>query len=32
MPPVGAGWTPKQFAALNAYIRRNIAKGTQSGG
>jgi cytochrome c oxidase subunit II len=32
MPPVGAGWTNKQFAALDIYLRRNIVKGSQSGG
>jgi len=32
MPPVGRGWTDKQFAALNLYIRKNIVKGSQSGG
>jgi cytochrome c oxidase subunit 2 len=32
MPPVGLGWTPKQFAALQAYIRQNIVKGSPSGG
>jgi cytochrome c oxidase subunit II len=32
MPPVGLGWTDKQFAALDVYLRRNIYKGSQSGG
>jgi cytochrome c oxidase subunit II len=32
MPPVGVNWTDKQFAALNAYVRKNIYKGSQSGG
>jgi cytochrome c oxidase subunit II len=32
MPPVGRGWTDKQFAALSAYLKRNIYKGSQSGG
>jgi cytochrome c oxidase subunit II len=32
MPPVSIGWTDKQFAALNVYLRRNIVKGSQSGG
>jgi cytochrome c oxidase subunit II len=32
MPPVGRGWTDKQFAALNAYLKENIVKGSQSGG
>jgi cytochrome c oxidase subunit II len=32
MPPVGRGWTPKQFAALELYLRRNIYKGSPSGG
>jgi cytochrome c oxidase subunit 2 len=32
MPPVGLGWTPRQFAALELYLRRNIYKGTPSGG
>lgn len=32
MPPVALGWNDKQFAALYAYIRKNIVKGSQSGG
>ena len=32
MPPVGRGWAPRQFAALELYLRRNIAKGSPSGG
>jgi cytochrome c oxidase subunit II len=32
MPPVASGWTDKQFAALYAYIQKNIVKGSQSGG
>ena len=32
MPPVGLGWTTRQFAALELYLRRNIYKGTTSGG
>lgn len=32
MPPVARGWTNKQFAALNAYLKQHIYKGTQSGG
>jgi len=31
MPPVGRGWTDRQFAALDLYLRRNIYKGTASG-
>jgi cytochrome c oxidase subunit 2 len=32
MPPVGVNWTDKQFAALEVYLKRNIYKGSQSGG
>jgi cytochrome c oxidase subunit II len=32
MPPVAIGWSAKQFAALNAYLRQNIYKASQSGG
>ncbi len=32
MPPVALGWTAKQFRALNAYLRQNVYKGSQSGG
>jgi mono/diheme cytochrome c family protein len=32
MPPVALGWTDKQFAALYAYIQKNIVKGSPSGG
>ena len=32
MPPVGRGWSDKQFAALNAYLRQNIYKGSSQGG
>jgi cytochrome c oxidase subunit 2 len=32
MPPVAIGWTDKQFAALDSYLKRNIYKGSQSGG
>ena len=32
MPPVGRGWTDKQFAALDLYLKRHIYKGSQSGG
>ena len=32
MPPVARGWSDKQFAALNAYLKGNIAKAAQSGG
>lgn len=32
MPPVASGWTDKQFAALYAYIQKNIVKGSPSGG
>jgi cytochrome c553 len=32
MPPVGRGWSDKQFAALNSYLKQHIYKGTQSGG
>jgi cytochrome c oxidase subunit II len=32
MPPVARGWNDKQFAALNAYLKQNVFKGSQSGG
>jgi cytochrome c oxidase subunit II len=32
MPPVGLGWTEKQFTALETYLKSNIYKGEQSGG
>jgi cytochrome c oxidase subunit II len=32
MPPVGRGWTGKQFQALMAYMKQNIVKGASSGG
>jgi cytochrome c oxidase subunit II len=32
MPPVGRGWSDKQFAALNVYLKQNIYKASQSGG
>src|SRR5436190_23828466 len=32
MPPVARGWSDKQFAALDMYLRRNIYKGSSSGG
>jgi cytochrome c oxidase subunit 2 len=33
MPPVGRGWSDKQFAALNSYLKQHIYKGaTPSGG
>jgi cytochrome c oxidase subunit II len=32
MPPVGLGWTEKQFTALEAYLKNNIYKGEESGG
>jgi cytochrome c oxidase subunit II len=32
MPPVARGWTDKQFAALDAYLKQHIYKGKQSGG
>ena len=32
MPPVAIGWTDKQFAALDIYLKRNIYKGSTSGG
>jgi cytochrome c oxidase subunit 2 len=32
MPPVGIGWSDKQFAALSAYVKQHIYKGSQSGG
>jgi cytochrome c oxidase subunit II len=32
MPPVAIGWTDKQFAALDVYLKRNIYKGSTSGG
>jgi cytochrome c oxidase subunit II len=32
MPPVGRGWTDKQFAALDAYLKQNIYKGASTGG
>ena len=32
MPPVGRGWTDKQFTALDLYLKRHIYKGSQSGG
>jgi cytochrome c oxidase subunit 2 len=31
MPPVALGWTDKQFAALDIYLRRNIYKGSSGG-
>jgi cytochrome c oxidase subunit II len=32
MPPVARGWNDKQFQALFAYVKQNIAKGAPSGG
>jgi len=32
MPPVGRGWTNRQFAALSLYLRRNIYKAAPNGG
>jgi cytochrome c oxidase subunit II len=32
MPPVGRGWTNRQFAALTIYMRRNIYKPASNGG
>jgi cytochrome c oxidase subunit II len=32
MPPVGRDWTPKQFDALIAYMKKNIVKAAPSGG
>jgi cytochrome c oxidase subunit II len=32
MPPVGRGWSDKQFDALFAYVRRNVYKAAPSGG
>ena len=32
MPPVALGWTNKQFAALDVYLKRNIYKAAPSGG
>lgn len=32
MPPVGRGWTDQQIAALQAYIKARVYKGTTSGG
>jgi cytochrome c oxidase subunit II len=32
MPPVALGWTDRQFRALDEYLRRNVYKGTSSGG
>jgi len=32
MPPVGRGWTDKQFQALMAYMKANIVKGGSSSG
>jgi cytochrome c oxidase subunit II len=32
MPPVGRDWTDKQFTALMAYMKQNIAKGGSGGG
>jgi len=32
MPPVGRGWNEKQFAALEAFVKRNIYKGQANGG
>jgi cytochrome c oxidase subunit 2 len=32
MPPVGRGWNEKQFAALEAYVKKNIYKGEANGG
>jgi cytochrome c oxidase subunit 2 len=31
MPPVGREWNDRQFAALTAYIKQKIAKGTSGG-
>ena len=32
MPPVGLGWSDRQFNALFAYVKRNIYKAAPSGG
>jgi len=32
MPPVGRGWTNKQFSALEQYLKNNISKAPASGG
>jgi cytochrome c oxidase subunit 2 len=32
MPPVARGWSDKQFAALNAYLKQNIYKAAPNGG
>jgi cytochrome c oxidase subunit II len=32
MPPVGRGWNQRQFAALFAYLKNNVYKGTPGGG
>src|SRR5437764_388313 len=32
MPPVGRGWTDRQFQALFAYVKRNVYKQAASGG
>jgi cytochrome c oxidase subunit 2 len=32
MPPVGNNWTPRQFQALLAYVKKHIYKGAASGG
>ena len=32
MPPVGRGWTDRQFQALEAYMKDHVYKGSSSGG
>ena len=32
MPPVGRGWTDRQFQALNEYLKNNVYKGSSNGG
>jgi cytochrome c oxidase subunit 2 len=32
MPPVGLGWTDRQFQALDAYLKDHVYKGSSSGG
>jgi mono/diheme cytochrome c family protein len=32
MPPVGRGWTNKQFDALFAYVKQNVYKAAPNGG
>jgi mono/diheme cytochrome c family protein len=32
MPPVGDTWTPEEFAALAAYVKKNVYKPAPVGG